>query len=118
MSETTGSPFCFIQHLHFLPYRLFVLCYHHLRDTFAIFNNKSLGREINQNDTNFSYGNLQLSSDVLSRNGELTVSVTVTNDGDFDGYEIVQMYLHDIYAEISRPVKELKGFERIFLKKG
>ena len=68
--------------------------------------------------TNFSYGNLQLSSDVLSRNGELTVSVTVTNDGDFDGYEIVQMYLHDIYAEISRPVKELKGFERIFLKKG
>lgn len=67
--------------------------------------------------TNFSYGNLQLSSDVLSRNGELTVSVTVTNDGDFDGYEIVQMYLHDIYAEISRPVKELKGFERIFLKK-
>ena len=68
--------------------------------------------------TNFSYGNLQLSSDLLSRNGELTVSVTVTNDGDFDGYEIVQMYLHDIYAEISRPVKELKGFERIFLKKG
>ena len=68
--------------------------------------------------TNFSYGNLQLSSDVLSKNGELTVSVTVTNDGDFDGYEIVQMYLHDIYAEISRPVKELKGFERIFLKKG
>lgn len=45
------------------------------------------------------------------------MSVTVTNDGDFDGYEIVQMYLHDIYAEISRPVKELKGFERIFLKK-
>ena len=44
--------------------------------------------------------------------------MTVTNKGDYDSYEIVQLYLRDIYAEIARPVKELKGFERIFLKSG
>jgi beta-glucosidase len=50
--------------------------------------------------------------------GGITAKVTVTNTGNYDGYEVVQMYIHDIYASISRPVKELKGFQRIFLKKG
>ena len=57
-------------------------------------------------------------TETLSENGDLTVSVTVSNVGNYDGYEIVQLYLHDIYAEIARPIKELKGFERIFLRKG
>jgi len=68
--------------------------------------------------TDFVYSDLQISSETLPKNGELTVSVTVTNKGNYDGYETVQLYLRDIYAEIARPVKELKGFERIFLKSG
>lgn len=68
--------------------------------------------------TKFTYGDMRLSSETLPKNGEMTISVTVSNEGDYDGYEIVQLYLHDIYAEIARPVKELKSFERIFLKKG
>lgn len=68
--------------------------------------------------TDFVYGNLQLSSETLPKNGNLTASVTVTNNGNYDGYETVQLYLRDIYAEVARPVKELKGFDRIFLKKG
>ena len=68
--------------------------------------------------TDFVYGELQISSETLPKNGELTVSVTVTNKGNYDGYETVQLYLRDIYAEIARPVKELKGFERVFLKSG
>lgn len=68
--------------------------------------------------TDFVYGDLQLSSETLPKNGNLTASVTVTNKGKHDGYETVQLYLRDIYAEVARPVKELKGFDRIFLKKG
>lgn len=68
--------------------------------------------------TKFTYGDMRLSSETLPKNGEMIISVTVSNEGDYDGYEIVQLYLHDIYAEIARPVKELKSFERIFLKKG
>ena len=68
--------------------------------------------------TDFVYSDLQISSETLPKNGELTVSVTVTNKGNYDGYETVQLYLRDIYAEIARPLKELKGFERIFLKSG
>lgn len=68
--------------------------------------------------TDFVYGGLQISSETLLKNGELTVSVTVTNKGNYDGYETVQLYLRDIYAEVARPMKELKGFERIFLKSG
>ena len=68
--------------------------------------------------TDFVYGEFQISSETLPINGELTVSVTVKNKGNYDGYETVQLYLHDIYAEIARPVKELKGFERVFLKSG
>ena len=68
--------------------------------------------------TDFVYGDLQLNSETLPKNGNLTASVTVTNKGNHDGYETVQIYLRDIYAEVARPVKELKGFDRIFLKKG
>ena len=46
------------------------------------------------------------------------MSVTVTNKGNYDGYETVQLYLRDIYAEIARPVKELKGFQKVSLNPG
>ena len=60
--------------------------------------------------TTFEYSDISL-------NGR-TASVTVTNTGDYDADEIVQLYIHDMVASITRPVRELKGFERIYLKKG
>ena len=68
--------------------------------------------------TTFEYGDMRISSECLPKNGELTVAVEVTNSGAYDGTEIVQLYLHDVMAEVARPVKELKAFRRIFLKKG
>lgn len=60
--------------------------------------------------THFEYSDIRL-------NGR-TASVTVTNAGNYDADEIVQLYIHDVVASISRPTKELKGFQRIHLKKG
>lgn len=60
--------------------------------------------------THFEYSDIRL-------NGR-TASVTVTNTGNYDADEIVQLYVHDVVASISRPMKELKGFQRIHLKKG
>jgi len=68
--------------------------------------------------TNFSYSDVKLSSTSLNSNGELTASVTVTNTGSKDGSEVVQLYIRDIVGSVTRPVKELKGFEKIFLKAG
>ncbi|MCH5311640.1 MAG: beta-glucosidase BglX [Prevotella sp.] len=68
--------------------------------------------------TTFEYGDLQLSNASMSADGSVKASVTVTNTGSRDGVEIVQLYIHDIVASISRPVKELKGFERVALKAG
>jgi beta-glucosidase len=48
----------------------------------------------------------------------LKASVTVTNDGPVDGKEVVQLYIHDLVGSITRPVKELKGFQKISLKAG
>jgi beta-glucosidase len=68
--------------------------------------------------TNFTYSDIKLSATELNNNGELTASVTVTNSGKVDGAEVVQLYIRDLVASISRPVKELKGFEKIKLKAG
>ena len=68
--------------------------------------------------TTFRYGDLQLSNNSMNENGKITASVTVTNTGNYDADEIVQMYIRDMVGSVARPVKELKGFERIHLKKG
>lgn len=68
--------------------------------------------------TTFKYGDVRLSNESMNKNGKITASVTVTNTGNYDADEIVQMYIRDLVASISRPVKELKGFQRISLKKG
>ena len=68
--------------------------------------------------TTFSYGEPKLNSDHLSENGEIKVSVDVTNTGSYDADEVVQMYIRDLVGSVSRPVKELKGFQRISLKQG
>ena len=66
----------------------------------------------------FSYGKPRLSSDTLTMGGSLTLTVDVTNTGDRDADEVVQLYVRDLVGSLSRPVKELKGFKRINLKKG
>ena len=68
--------------------------------------------------TTFSYSDLQLSATEMSPTGSVEASVTVTNTGNVDATEIVQLYIRDLVASVSRPVKELKGFERITLKAG
>lgn len=68
--------------------------------------------------TTYKYGNVTLSSSTMGKDGSVTATVTVTNTGDRDGDEIVQFYIHDRYSTIVRPVKELKGFQRIHLTKG
>jgi len=68
--------------------------------------------------TAFTYSQLQLSSTTLSRKDKLTVTVTVTNSGNRNGEEVVQLYIRDHAASVVRPVKELKGFEKIQLRAG
>ena len=68
--------------------------------------------------TTFEYGEMTLSAETMPEDGTLEVRVPVTNTGAYDAAEIVQLYIHDCYADIARPVKELKGFQRIFLKRG
>ncbi|WP_158783248.1 beta-glucosidase BglX [Pantoea sp. BAV 3049] len=68
--------------------------------------------------TTFKMSPVTLSSKTMPRNGTVNASVTVTNTGSREGATVVQMYLHDEMASISRPVKELKGFKRIMLKAG
>lgn len=68
--------------------------------------------------TTYSYSDIHLSSNQMSRDGSIKATVTVTNTGTRDGNEIVQLYIHDKVASISRPVRELKGFKRIHLNAG
>lgn len=68
--------------------------------------------------TTFEYGDVSLSASEFSSTDTLTVSVNVTNTGSVAGEEVVQLYIRDKVASISRPVKELKGFEKIMLQPG
>lgn len=68
--------------------------------------------------TTFAYSDIHLSSTEMSADGKLTATVTVTNTGSRDGAEVVQLYIRDLVGSVTRPVKELKGFEKIFLKAG
>jgi beta-glucosidase len=68
--------------------------------------------------TSFSYSDLKLSADQMKMGGEIIVSVTVKNTGNFDGEEVVQLYTRDLVGSVTRPVKELKGFTKVMLKKG
>jgi len=68
--------------------------------------------------TNFEYGDLQLSSEEINADENIQASITLKNDGDVEGKEIVQLYLRDLVASTTRPVKELKGFEAVSLAPG
>nr|WP_232731546.1 beta-glucosidase BglX [Tenacibaculum sp. SZ-18] len=68
--------------------------------------------------TKFEYSDLTVSSKEINKGNNLTVSVKITNTGGYDGKEVVQLYIRDLFGSITRPVKELKGFELIKIKKG
>jgi beta-glucosidase len=68
--------------------------------------------------TTFKISNLQLSAPQILADGKLTVSVEVENTGRRAGDEVVQLYIRDVVASMTRPVKELKGFQRVTLQPG
>lgn len=68
--------------------------------------------------TTFAYSKPILSKNSMHKNDSIIVSVEVTNTGNRDGEEIVQLYLRDVVASVSRPVKELKGFQKVAIKAG
>ncbi len=68
--------------------------------------------------TTYQYGELKLDSKTMSPDGQITVTIPVTNTGNRDGIEVVQLYIRNVVGSIARPVKELKGFQRLSLKAG
>ena len=68
--------------------------------------------------TTFEYSEIKLSNNKVRESEILKVSSIITNTGEYDGHEVVQLYIHDKVASITRPVKELKDFKKIFLRKG
>lgn len=68
--------------------------------------------------TKFEYSNLNVNKKSIHKNESLTVTVGLKNTGNYDGTEVAQLYIRDVAASVIRPVKELKGFQKIELKKG
>ncbi len=68
--------------------------------------------------TVFTYGDLKLDKTKLAGDQKLMATIRLTNSGKYDGAEVVQLYIRDMVGSITRPVKELKGFQRVFLKAG
>lgn len=68
--------------------------------------------------TTFEYSNLKVSSGSIKIGASVNVSVDVKNTGDLDGEEVVQLYINDTYSSVTTPRKTLKGFRRVFIKKG
>jgi beta-glucosidase len=68
--------------------------------------------------TTFIYGDLTVDRSQLSELKTVKVSLNLTNSGQYDGEEVVQLYIRDMVGSITRPVKEMKGFQKVFLKAG
>ncbi|TJZ53225.1 beta-glucosidase BglX [Sphingobacterium olei] len=68
--------------------------------------------------TTFEYGDIKLDKKSIAAGQHIQADITVTNTGNYDGEEIVQLYIRDLVGSVTRPVKELKAFEKISLKKG
>lgn len=68
--------------------------------------------------TTFIISDLQLSKSFINQKESLTATVQLKNNGNYDGAEVVQLYIKDVFGSTVRPVRELKGFQKIFLKKG
>ena len=105
--KNTGRP-----HPDYAPYRKFTSCY------IDVVNAPLYPFGFGLSYTTFEYGEPKLSSAEMAANGSVKVSVEVKNTGNMDGKEIVQLYIHDIYASSTRPVKELRGFQKMDIKAG
>jgi beta-glucosidase len=68
--------------------------------------------------TSFNYSGIKMNKPELHGNEQIVASVDITNTGDRDGVEIVQLYIRDLIGDVTRPVKELKGFKKVLIKKG
>lgn len=68
--------------------------------------------------TKFEYSNLSISAQKINIDDEIKVSVNVKNIGNYDGDEVVQLYINDVYSSVTTPIKTLKGFKRVPIKKG
>ena len=68
--------------------------------------------------TSFAYSDISISKNSMKQNETITVAVTLSNTGKYDGEEVVQLYIRDVVSSNIRPVKELKGFQKIMLKAG
>ena len=68
--------------------------------------------------TTFDFGDVKMDKKEFSPSETVKFSIDVTNNGDYDGAEVVQVYVSDPSAKVKRPAKELKAFEKVFLKKG
>ena len=68
--------------------------------------------------TTFEYSNMKISSNKIKFGEKLKISVDLKNTGNYEGQEVVQLYIRDLVGSVTRPVKELKGFEKVNLKKG
>ena len=68
--------------------------------------------------TTFEYSDLNIEKNEIAQGESVTVKVTVKNTGDYDGEEVVQLYLHDVVRSITPPLRQLKGFKKVFIKEG
>ncbi|WP_293945901.1 MULTISPECIES: beta-glucosidase BglX [unclassified Sphingobacterium] len=68
--------------------------------------------------TTFAYGDIRLDRNTLDEKGSLQASIDISNTGNYDAEETVQLYIQDLVGSVTRPIKELKDFQKIFLKKG
>jgi len=68
--------------------------------------------------TEFTYSDISINQETISKGDTLEATVTITNTGDYDGEEIVQLYTRDLVGSVTRPMKELKGYRKIALPKG
>jgi beta-glucosidase len=68
--------------------------------------------------SSFEYSDITMNTNKIDMDGKIDASVVVTNKGNYDGEEVVQLYVRDLVGSVTRPVKELKGFKKIFLKAG
>jgi beta-glucosidase len=105
--KSTGRP-----HPDDAPYKKFVSCY--IDEVNAPLYPFGYGLSY----TTYEYGPVTLSAGEMPLNGTVKASVTGTNTGSRAGDEIVQLYIHDVYATSTRPVKELKGFRKVHIEAG
>ena len=105
--KNTGRP-----HPDYEPYKKFTSCYtDELNGPLYPFG-------FGLSYSSFEYGPVSLSQDEMSPDSEVIASVNVKNTGNYEAKETVQLYIHDVYSTSTRPVKELRGFEKISLKPG